>query len=46
MCGYSNEHFSTRRFEMDALVLGAGIYIGGGVVVLILIILILIFLFR
>jgi hypothetical protein len=31
---------------MDALILAAGIYIGGGVVLLILIILILAFLFR
>jgi hypothetical protein len=31
---------------MDALVLAAGIYIGGGVVLIILIILLLLFIFR
>jgi len=31
---------------MNALVLGAGIYIGGGVILLILVILLLVFLFR
>lgn len=35
-----------QEVHMDALVLGAGIYIGGGVLLLIIILIILFFIFR